>query len=434
VGHAASPAASGTATRGDLTRYWWGQTTSAFGTVFTVIALPIVAVVHLGAAPGQVALISAAGTLPTLLFGLPVGALADRITRPRRTLMTLDLVSALAVAAVAAGLAGHVASIGWLVGLSFTGGCVSIFVEVVYFVHLRQLTGPEGVSAARARLQAGQYAAGFLGRLAAGPVIVALGSAAALGVDAASYVLSALAMLSMAPVSPVHRAPAGSPAATLLGALTGLRLFAGDGFRRALTVFILVPAAALAGCGALVGPFLLRTVHVPVSAYGLAFALSGLMGLTGSVVAGRVRRARRSPRVLTLAAFTAGMIGNLLLPLAAGPLLIALPLAALGIGLPILFGAVANVTLSVVLTADIPEAVMGRALAAIQVFAGTAVLLGALAGGALGDWIGPRSALWVMDAVALAVSALLLPPSVRAGRRLDQAAAAADDLAGHSRS
>lgn len=409
----------------DLTRYWWGQTASAFGTVFTAIALPVVAVVHLGASPGKVALISAAAMLPSLVLGLPVGALADRITHPRRVLMTLDLISALAVGAVATALAGHVASIWWLAVLSLVGGCTSIFVEVVYFVHLRQVAGSDDIAAARGRLQAGTYAAGFLGRLAAGPVIVVFGSAMALGVDAGSYVVSALALLSMRPASPVSRPPSVSPAATLRGAVAGLRLLAGDGFLRVLTVFILAPVAALAGVGALTGPFLLRVVHIPGSVYGLAFALSGLMGLTGSLVVGRLPCTARSPRLATLAAFAIAMGCCLLLPLSAGPLPIALLVAAMGISLPVLFGATANVTLSVVLTADIPEETMGRALAALQVFAAAAALLGALAGGALGDWLGPRDALWALDATALGAVVLLLPRSLRMARRLDRASASA---------
>lgn len=400
--------------RGDLARYWCGQTTSTFGSVFTAIALPVVAVVYLRASPAGVALISAASMFPTLLFGLPAGLLADRITRPRRTLMALDSASALAVGAVALGLASHVASLGWLVTLGLVEGCVSILVEVVYFVHLRQVVGAEAMSKARARLQAGEFAAGFVGRLLAGPTIVALGAAAALWLDAVSYLLSAVALLSMSQVTPVQREPA-STIATLRGTLTGLRTFMGDSFRRALLIFILAPAGALAGASALTSPFLLRVAHIPTATYGLAFAISGLMGLAGSAVSGRVIGSGRNPRLVAVAAFTSAMACSLLLPLSAGPLPVVLAAAALGIGLPVLFGAIANVALSAVFTADIPEAVLGRALAAVQVFAAGAALLGVLAGGALGDWIGARAALWAMDAIGLGVIGLLLPATVRAG-------------------
>ena len=404
--------------RTDLSRYWWGQAASAFGSTFTAVALPIVAVIDLHASPGAIALISAAAVLPMLLLGLPAGALADRITRPRRTLLLLDSACALAAGTVAAGLAGHVASLGWLVLLSLFGGCASILIEVVYFVHLRQVAGDDGIGRARARLQAGEYGAGFAGRLLVGPVIVAFGAGAALGVDAVSYVLSALALLSMRPVAPVARERAeSSPAAAFRSAAAGLRLLIGDAFQRELLLFIIMPVIAAAGTGTLIGPFLLRAVHVPASVYGLAFALSGLTGLGGSALASRLLGPRRNPRTLTLISFALSMACGLLLPLAAGPLPVAITVAALGTALPVFFGAIANVTLSTAFTADIPQDLLGRAVAALQVLAAAAGLAGALAGGAIGDWIGPRDALWAMDAGALGVTVLLLPHAIRSAAR-----------------
>ncbi|MDT5033216.1 MAG: hypothetical protein QOC94_3387 [Actinoplanes sp.] len=418
----------------DLSRYWWGQTTSAFGSVFTAIALPIVAVVYLGASPGQLGLVSAASVLPMFLFGLPAGALADRIARPRRTLIALDTLSALAIGVVALGVAGHVASIGWLVSLAAVEGCATILFEVVYFIHLRQLVDVAGIGRVRARLQAGQYAAGFIGRLLAGPAIVMLGPATALCVDVVSYVLSAAALLSMSPVAPIPRnspgesATAGTGLRATIG--TGLRFFVGDAFHRALLVFLLAPAIVTAAVGTLTAPFLLRVVRVPTEAYGVLFAVSGLLGLAGSVLAGRLLGAGRDPRRITLAAVTAGVLGAVLLPLANGPLALAATCAALGIGLPTLFGAIANAALSPMIVADVAADAMGRTVAMLQVFGAAAGLLGALAGGALGDWLGVRPAIWVLSAGALAAVVLALPPAVRAARQPgDAAASGAADLA-----
>lgn len=405
-----------TAVRRDLSRYWWGQTTSAFGSVFTAIAMPVIAVAYLGASPGQVGLISAASMLPMLVLGLPAGAFADRIARPRHALLVLDALSALAVGAVAVGLLNHVVTIAWLVLLSAVQGCVTILSEVVYFIHLNQLAGADRIARSRARLQAGQYGAGFVGRLLAGPTIVVLGGAAALSVDAVSYVLSAASLLSMRPAAVMPREPVTTAGGTLRGMGAGLKFFVGDAFHRALLVFLVVPIAAAAGTGALTAPFLLRAVHVPTGAYGAMFALSGVTGLAGSAAAGRVLHPRRDARLVTLAAFTAAALSAVLLPLAGGPLPVAIPCAAAGIALPLFFGAIANVALSPVIVADVAEDAMGRTVAALQVVAAAAGLLGALAGGALGDEIGVRSAMWAMNAFGLAAIGLCLPQAVRAVR------------------
>ncbi|WP_327173805.1 MFS transporter [Streptomyces sp. NBC_01335] len=405
--------------RRDVNLYWCGETASSFGSVFTAIALPVVALTDLGATAGQVGLISAAGTVPGILLGLLAGALADSIVRPRRTMLLLDLLSAAAVAAVALALRHGVASIVWLMGLGLVQGLLGVLLGSLYFVHLRQLVGAEAIGPVRARLQAGQFGAALVGRMLAGPVIALFGSEAALGTDAASYLLSAMALLGMrspdrsaAPQTAVRKREGVRDAAV------GLRFFAGHPFHRALLLFIVAPAAAMAGAATLTGPFLLSTVHLPVGVYGLAFVLSGVMGMTGSVFAGRLLRPGRDARLTVLVCFVGSLVSLMLLPVAAGPLPLAVLCAALGLGLPVLFGAVANVALVSVLTTDVPETMMGRGMAALQVIMSATALAGALAGGYLGDLLGVRTALWVLIGAALLVVGAVGPAAVHAARDL----------------
>ncbi|WP_066956647.1 MFS transporter [Streptomyces lushanensis] len=421
-GKPSAPGAEAGTRRRDLTLYWWGQTASAFGSVFTAIALPIVAVVHLGASAMEVGLLSAAATLPVLLLGLPAGALADRITRPRRALLALDCVSAVTVAAVALGLAHDIVTVVWLACLSAALGAISTLTTAVYFLHLKQLAGADGIGPARARLQAGQYGASLLGRLLSGPAVAVLGGASALALDAVSYLLSAVALLSMR--LPDRMPPrAGQPlVATLRGAADGLRFFTKDPFHRALAVFIVVPTCTAAAMTALTSPFLLRTLELPAEAFGAVFALSGVMGLGGSAVAARLLRPGSDARRVALLTFTLAVACTLLLPLSAGPPALAAPSAALGIGLPVFFGAIANVAVTSVLVADVPEAVLGRSMAALQVCTAAAGILGALMGGALGSRWGVREALWAMALLGLAAVLANLPRALRTARRLREAA------------
>ena len=412
----------------DVKLYWWGQTTSAFGTVFTAIAVPVIAVVSFHASAGQIGLVSAAAALPMLVFGLPAGALADRITRPRRTLIAVDTLAALAVGLLALGIVTGRANIGWLIALALVQGALGSLESVVYFTHLRQLVQGQELVTVRARLQVGGYGAALVGRILAGPAIVLLGAAAALATDAATYAISALALIGMRGSDAVERPGAlGAPAvlAALREAADGLRFFATDRFGRFLLVFLVVPACAVAAAGALTGPFLLRDLHLPAAAYGLVFALSGLTGLLGSAAAGRFLRPGPDPKLVLLTTFTAAMACTLLLPLSAGPLPVAATCAAFGIALPIFFGAIANVALTSVFTGTVPEEAQGRAMAAIQVSAAGAGLFGALAAGALGDRIGVRAALWTVGALAAGVLALGIVPALRAARSVAAPAAEA---------
>ncbi|MFJ3930176.1 MFS transporter [Streptomyces sp. NPDC090029] len=406
--------------RRDLTLYWWGQTTSAFGSFFTAVAFPLIAVVQLDATAAEAGLLSAAGMLPVLLLGLPLGALADRVTRPRRVLVALDTASALAVGTVALGLAAGSVTLVWLACLSAVRAALGSMAGSLYFVHLRELVSAEGVGPARARLQAGQFGASLVGRSLAGPAVALFGGAAALAVDAASYLLSATALLAMR--SPDRSsAKRRTPGDRSRGATAGLRFFVGHTYHRALLTFLLSSAVCLSGVTALTGIFLLRGVGLPESAYGLVFALSGVTGMAGSFVAGRMLRPGSDARRVTALSFALAACSALLLPMAVGPLPLAASVAALGISLPVFFGAIANVGLGSVLTADVPEAELGRAMAAVQVLVAAANVLGALGGGLLGQWIGVHPALWALNLARLGVVAVAVPPAVRAARRLRSA-------------
>ncbi|MGW4378972.1 MFS transporter [Kitasatospora sp. NPDC004531] len=402
----------------DLTLYWWGQTASTVGSLFTAVALPVVAVVHLDASPGQVSLIGAAGTLPALLFGLPAGVLADRIARPRRALMLLDAVSALAIAAVAAAVAGDVVSIPWLVALALVSGAVSVVTEVVYFLHLGQVVEAGALTRARARLQSGQLGAGLVGRLLAGPAIVAFGTATALAVDAVSYLLSAAALLAMRPVAPRERAPRTGPSTFLRDALVGGRLLYRNRFYRALLLMLAAPVVTGAGSGALGGLYLLHTLAVPTGVYGLVGMAAGLFGLLGSTLAGRVLTPRHDARRVVVLSYLGGTLCALLYPAAGGPLPLALAVAGLGAGVPALFGAVANIALSPVLVAETSEDALGRVSATLHVLVGALGLVGALAGGLLGDLLGVRAALWVLAAAGAAAVLVTAPLALRVVRAL----------------
>ena len=60
----------------EFRRFWIGNTISMFGDQITGLALPVVAVLALGAEATQMGLLVAIGLLPHLLFSLPAGRLA----------------------------------------------------------------------------------------------------------------------------------------------------------------------------------------------------------------------------------------------------------------------------------------------------------------------------------------------------------------------
>lgn len=387
----------------DFTLFWLGQIASSSGSVFTAVALPLVAVEYLHASVAAIGVLAAAGSVGLLLFGLPTGLWADRLPRKRPALIGADLLAAVALAAVIVAFAtGHRAM--WqLVGLAFVLGVVSLFVEAAYFAHLRSLVGRDDMMRARAWLQGGERAGGVAGRMLVGPAALA-GAILPFVVDLFSYLASALCLaLIKRPEEPGERAEVRFNRAELVG---GFRAFMSEPFIRRMTFCLTLSTVSAGAVTALLAPFVLTVLHVPPVWYGALFVLIGFAGIAGSAVGGRLA-GRTDGRVLAVAGVVGGALASVVLPLAGGPRWAAAVVAAIGIALPAFFGAISNIGYSGYVTSTIPEELLGRTVMAMQLTLAIGTTLGAVGAGAAATGIGVRPALWLSTLLALAAAPLV---------------------------
>jgi len=170
-------------------RLWSASTASALGDGLRRVALPLLAV-HLSTDPRQVALVADAGTLPWLVFGLPVGALFDRWDR-RRTVWVVDLLRTLTVAVLAGAAAAGALSVALLAGVTFVLGTGEIFAESAALALVPQLVASFQLERANGRLQAGEVTAGQFAGQGLGGVLFAVALALPFALDAATFLLSA---------------------------------------------------------------------------------------------------------------------------------------------------------------------------------------------------------------------------------------------------
>ena len=143
-------------------------------------------------------------------------------------------------------------------------------------------------------------------------------------------------------------------------------------------------------------------------------------GVIGALVTNRVAR-----RIGIGPAFAVGCVvfpaPLLLVPLAEGPqwvILACLFLAEFGSGIGVMM---LDITASAIFAAVIPERLRSRIVGAYTVVNYGVRPLGALAGGALGSWIGLRPTLWIATAGALAGFLWLLPSPILGLRELPEA-------------
>lgn len=381
---------------------WTGETTSMLGGMVASTALPLVAVLTLGASTVDVGLLTAAAWLPWLVIGLPAGAWVDRLPK-RPVMLACNTVSMAVFGSVPLAAALGALTMPYLLVAALLGGVAKVFFTLAYKAYLPALVGDGELLEANAKLQGSESATQVGGPGLAGVLAQAFGPVSGVLADAVSFGVSVLCVRAIRvreTVVPVERTPLRSQIAV------GLRFVLGDRYLRTLMTFGAVSNLALTGYASIEIVFLSRTLGAAPGLVGLVLALGAAGGILGATMAGRL-----GARFGTARAF-------LLCEVFAGPMLLLGPLSGPGWGLvPFVigvFGVCAGVVASNILTTTFrqrycpPELFSRINSSASIVNYGTIPLAGVL-GGVLGAVIGVRETLWVMSALLVVALGMLAP-------------------------
>lgn len=390
----------------DLRLYLAGQATSVFGSTLTTTATAVVAVSVLHAGPRQISLVVISGTVPMLMLGPWAGVLADRVTRPRRALLATDAVAGLAV--LGCGVAGlaRILALAWLCGLTFTLSLCAIFVEALYFAHLRGL-GVADLGRARGQLQSGEMLARSAAASVAGALAELLGPALLFLGDALTYLASFACLRALR--APDQRAQPLAQRSTFRREFAqGISVVRGHRLLTAYLGYSFLVNLAATGVATLRPVFLLKVLGLPVALYSLPAFGATLLGAAGSMLAPRLLERAGSVRgVLTVTAIAAP-VSALILPAAGGPSGLVLAAVTAGTALPLFFGATSNLALITMLTRDIGDEFFGRITGLLTSCATLASTFGAVLGGYVGDSLGVRAGIWLCQGCGLAGALVLL--------------------------
>jgi MFS family permease len=400
----------------DFRLFWFGQTTSRFGSTITTVAVPLVAVTVLDASTLQIALLQAATWIPWLVIGLPAGAWVDRLPR-RPVLLACDLVSLLLFLSVPVAAWLHTLTMGHLLGVALGSGLAAVFFEAAYQVYLPSLVPAGQLAEGNAKLQGSEAAAQVGGPGAGGLLTHSFGAVAGVLADAATFAISAACLLALR-----HREPrpaATAPRRALLPEITeGLGFLIRDPYLRVLAVFGAVSNLALLGYQTILIVFLVREVDVSPGATGGIIAAMSTGGILGAAMAGPLARRAGTARALLLANLGATPFA-LLIPLAApGPRLALVVIGGVLVGAGVVAGNVIKGSFRQLYT---PRHLLGRVLTGMQLLNYGSIPIGALLAGALGTVLGLRPTLWIMTAGLAAASTILLIGPIRRHRDLPAA-------------
>jgi predicted MFS family arabinose efflux permease len=394
-------------------RLAWSNLAAQSAEQVALAAAPIVAVLLLGAGEGETGALQTALTLPFVLFAVPAGLLADRLSR-RWLMAGAEALRAAALLAILATLWFGVLGMPLLAVLGFVAVCGTVVYSVAAPALVPSLVSPTALPAANARIELARTVA-FAGGPALGGLLVGwIGAAPAFGCAA---VLSIMAVVLLAGLFEPARAnlPRRHP-------IQEIREGAAFVFRHDLlrpvfvtqfifnTAFFIILAVFV--------PYAVRELGLSASGVGIVLGMYGAGMIVGALVATRVMRRLAFGVVIGLGPVT-GLVASGVMALTTvvpTPLLAGLGFFLLGAG-PILW-VISTTTLRQSVT---PPRLLGR-VSAINIMAYGARPLGSALGAAVGAAFGAQACLYLAVAgFALQALVILLSQAVALSRQPEMA-------------
>ncbi len=393
---------------------WAAQTVSHLGTQITLVALPLAAALTLDASAGQMGLLAAAGTLPSLVFGLLAGVAIDRLRR-RPVMIAADLARALVLVSVPLAWALGLLRIELLFAVAFLNGILTLLFDVAYVAYMPAIVPRDDLVEGNAKLEGSASTAQVAGPGLGGILVGVLSAPAALLIDAVSYLVSAVMIARIrSDEPPPRRAPRGRVRRDIG---EGLRVVWGDGRLRA----ILLSSATVSLFGyvfmAVYVLYMLNDLGFGATQVGLVFSLGGLGALFGAALAGPLTRRLGIGRTVILGRTLFGVFG-LLVPLAVSVPRLEVPMVLAAEFLQWLALVIAVVNEISLRQTLVPERLLGRATATFRFIGGGMIPVGSLLGGLLGELIGLRETLVLGCFGMLLAGVWVYASPLRGGRAL----------------
>ena len=405
-GVAVQRAGVSTAVRRDVRILMAAQSASTFGSFITRAALPLLAIIGLGISAEEAAIIAGVDLIAATLASQIAGVWIDRLPR-RPVMIAADLLRALLLASIplAAFMTGGVSLLHLILVSAASGACSTAF-DIAERSYLAGLVPTPDLRSVLAKVLGIRGAAEFFGFGAAGLLVGSIGGPAAIGVDALTYVASALLLTALR-----VREPRLSKATTRQSFLVE----AEEGLRRTWAIPILRPLiASSAAIGIYFGLFrsaymiyVVRTLGLSPEVVGFIIASGGIASFAGGLLTERISLALGTGRAISVSLVIVG-IGLALVPLAPGASLAGIVLLVAHQFLSDGFETVWEANQGAIRGRVLPDALQGRANAAFEGVSLLGRLTGIVAGGLIGgSAAGSGAALYLGAAASIAAGVVI---------------------------
>ena len=378
----------------EFIRFWTGHSVSQFGAAMTQVALPLVALLTLGASAADVGLLRTAEFLPYLLLTLPAGALVDRVRR-RPLMIVADSVLGAIVLLL---LFVHDRNDAWLIyAVALAYGALGTVFFPARAALLKIMLPEELLADANGALTATREGLRIIAPLAGAGLYTLLGGGAVAVLDSATFAASAL-FLSRMRVAEAKPAP---PERHFVREVTaGLRHVWETLPLRQIVGGVAV-ALLVVGFAETLIFYVIAALGKSPSFFGVFATIQGVGSIAGGVTAAAILRRAGDVRLVGLGLALFAFADLCLIVPSLGVVLVAGPIAGIGV-------AWAIVGFSTALQMRTPLVIQGRVSAAADLTLSVAQATSIATGALLSTLVDFRILFVVMAAVVLASSGYLL--------------------------
>jgi predicted MFS family arabinose efflux permease len=392
-------------------RLAWSNLAAQSAEQIALAAAPIVAVLLLGVGEGETGLLQTALTLPFVLFAIPAGLLADRISR-RRLMAGAEALRAVALLAILLLIALHQLTLPLLALAGFIAVCGTVVYSVAAPALVPSLVSSQQLPAANARIELARTIAFASGPALGGFLVGWLGAAPAFAFAVALSVIAVVLLSGLyepqrtaAPRQhPLHDVKEGAAFVMrhpLLRPVFATQFIFNTAWFLVLAIFV---------------PYAVHRLNLSAAGVGVTMAMFGVGMVIGALLATRIMRRLAFGTVVALGpviGFVAAVIMSLTTVIPSA-WLAGLGFFLLGVG-PILW-VISTTTLRQSVT---PSKLLGR-VSAINILSYGARPLGSALGALIG-WLWGAEACLYLATVIFAVQALviLMSPAVALDRQPD---------------
>ncbi len=373
----------------DFLKLWSAQTISVFGTQTASLAYPLTAILVLEASSVQMGILRASAAVSAVLVGFFAGVIVDRLSR-KRLLIATDLGRAFLAALIPLAAFSGVLKIEHLFVISFFAGALNITSEVAGMAFLPSVVKKENLVEGNSKFATTDSAAAIAGPGLSGLLVQILTAPVTILIDAVSFIFSAVFVWKIN--APEQEIPVEKRQSVRSEIREGFAFVYKNPILRPLAESIALHFLFMLVISTIFTLYAIRELDLQPFALGVIFSDFGFGFLAGALVVKRLTARFGQGKIMVYATLL-NAFAALLIPSASGATAIFVLLAAhflLAFGIQI-----HGINLMSLRQSITPDHLQGRMNGTFRFVNVCMMLVGALAAGFLGEFIGLRAAIFI---------------------------------------